>query len=180
MGKHPAQLPTPSPEKGLNASVPQLSTLSPLGSGHHEDCGRPSPGGDAHHLDRAADRYEMSLGKAQASCVCRDALGWERREAITGEHLSCVPQLPAAWSKPLPSLTGSAWSCPPVHVTCARPNPPNQCDSSRQCPPNHKCCQSSCGTRCITRPFFPSLSHGRVLGSHLPSPTSLGSRGGIW
>ncbi|NXW89004.1 ELAF protein, partial [Alopecoenas beccarii] len=56
--------------------------------------------------------------------------------------------------------TGSAWSCPPVRVTCARPNPPNRCYSSQQCPPNHKCCQSSCGRRCISRPFSPSLNYG--------------------
>lgn len=105
---------------------------------------------------------------------------WDGRGEEKGNHWGASLLCPsAAWSKPLPSLAGSAWSCPPVRVTCARPNPPNQCYSSRQCPPNHKCCLSSCGTRCISRPFFASLSHGRVLGSHLPSPTSLGSRGGM-
>ncbi|NXT58714.1 ELAF protein, partial [Pluvianellus socialis] len=47
--------------------------------------------------------------------------------------------------------TGSAWSCPPVRVTCAIPNPPNRCYSDRQCPRHKKCCQSSCGTRCLSR-----------------------------
>ncbi|NXT61762.1 CALU protein, partial [Chaetops frenatus] len=46
--------------------------------------------------------------------------------------------------------TGSAGSCPPVLFTCSQPNPPNHCNSHLDCPRGKKCCQTYCGTRCIS------------------------------
>lgn len=98
-------------------------------------------------------------------------MGGERRGAFAREHLPRAFQLPAAWSKQLPPLAGSAWSCPPVHITCAMVNPPNRCYTDRHCPRYKKCCPTFCGRKCISG--LPSLSYGRVSGAppscaHLP------------